>query len=188
MKNYILLLSSLLIFSCTDAKKNIIVKKKNIIKNDSIEIAYGSVPRSSIDIDTLIAAYHDYNYNEKIKLKVIYGDTTKFIYYYKNYMQYTDTLIIYKPDSLKLRALLKFISKRTINFKGKPLLVKKYRQEKDPYIYANVYINDSLGLILRRFLSHPSGEDVILYNTDKFSELQNAVINDSVFFAGELLD
>lgn len=187
MKNSLLILFFILLFSCTDAKRHI--KKKNIIINDSIENAYGSVPKSVVNIDSLIAHYRWLYNSEKINTKIIYGDTTRFIYYHKNFMDYTDTLTIYKPDSIVLRSQLKFMSKKTINFKGKSIVVKKYRQEIERrYPSGNVYINDSLGLILKRFLTHPSGEHIILYNTDKFPILQEAIINDSLFFAPQWFD
>lgn len=188
MKNCLLIILLILLFSCTDSKRQV-AKKKDIIINDSIENAYGSVPRVLVNIDSLIAQYRWLYNSEKINTKIIYGDTTMFIYYHKNFMDYTDTLIIYKPDSLVLRSQLKFMSKKNINFKGKSIVVKKYRQEIEPRSPSgNVYINDSLGLILKRFLAHPSGEHIILYNTNKFPKLHEAIINDSLFFAGQWFD
>lgn len=177
----------ILLFSCTDVQKTVFVKKKKIIKNDTIEIAFGSSPHHRCNIDILIANYREYDGNEKINTKTVYGDTTEFIYYYKYYMSYIDTLTIFKPDSLVLRTHLKFVSKKNINFKGKSLIVKKYIQDKG-LIFANVYINDSLGIILRRNLSHCMGENTIMYNTGEFLELHDAIINDTVFFEWKLPD
>lgn len=168
MKNTFLFSVLLFLLSCG-------YNEKPIVKNYAIDVTAYRINSDTINYDS--------KYDMHISVKSSYGDTIKYVYYNEGLTDYVDTLTIYKRDSLVLRNQLKLMSEKNISFNGKSVRVKKYRQSADPMgPFGNVYINDSMGILLTRYVAHPAGENVIMYNTSQFLALHKAIVNDSVFF------
>jgi len=174
MKKVFLIFITLLLLACRN-------NEDSLIRNYKMDIACYRLKSNTID--------HNSKFNFNIRVKSIHGDTIKFLYYNEGLTDYIDTLIIYSPDSLVLRNQLKLISEKMINLNGKRISARKYRSCTESLgPYGNVYINNSMGILATRFLSHPYGEKVIFYNPDQFSDLHKEIINDTIFFEGNWLD
>lgn len=122
----------------------------------------------------------DYKYNEIIDVKEISGDSTVFIYDYVNLQGENDTLVIKNDSAWFNQQLLRPLSKKKLRYNSNDYLIAKYYY--DPLrSYANLYVNDSLGLVFTRLGTHPSGEIFIFYNTDEYNSLHNEIAKDSAF-------
>lgn len=113
--------------------------------------------------------------------KIISPEKTIYLYKYESYV-FVDSLFFFK-DSIKMNnEKLVLMNKRLIAFKGKSLEVKKYQ-----YLdrSSNLFINDSLGLIMQKGQTHPYGTVVREYNTKEYRGLCNEIIKDSIFFSFE---
>jgi hypothetical protein len=175
MKKALLFLICILIISCTPKKK------EPIIKNYKIDLVLYRL--RSTTSDTIIGNRYASEYTFTSNVKSSISDTISFIYYHKDYTNYNDTLTIFKNDSVVLREKLHLLGQKKFSFKGKQVLVKKYLQTAGPA--SNVYINDSLGIVLTRQLHHPGGESFMRWDASRYYELQKAILADTVFTSGK---
>jgi len=176
MKSALPIFICILIISCTPKKK------EPVIRNYNADLISYSLNRHSDSGDTIFNNKSFYKNIFHFKVRSSIGDTVTFIYYHEQYMDYNDTLTIYKNDSVVLRKKMHLLDQKAFNFKGKPLLIKKYLQSVEPYgPFSNVYVNDSLGIVLTRSIVHPYGERLMRWDAERYFELQKAMINDTVF-------
>ncbi len=119
MRNYIIFALALMLSSCK-------YHKKALIKDSKIDIACYRIYSDSIDIES--------KYPLNITMKAVYGDTLRFIYYNEGLMDYIDTLTIYNPDSIVFRNELRFLYQKTLNIKGKSLMIKKYKRRSEIFL------------------------------------------------------
>lgn len=76
---------------------------------------------------------------------------------------------------------LSYIKEKTFTLNGNGIVVKKYKLHDDIWAYGNVYINDSLGIIIDRQITKFE-EVVTLFDTATLTELHTAILADHDFF------
>lgn len=166
----------LLVISCKKGMQKPLQTEKEI--SLSLYSIKDNVAVKNVDLDTV-------PYFEKDSLtlrKIVFSDSVVFYYPYRHLMNYTDTLII-KKDKVVLRQELKYLSQKTITLNGKPVTVKKYSQDVLPNgPVGNIYINDSLGIVVSRTLAHPNSMSIHCYDSPKLEELHKAIAADRSFF------
>ncbi|MFN3755144.1 hypothetical protein [Flavobacterium sp.] len=113
--------------------------------------------------------------------KIVSPEKTTFIYSYKNYNR-VDSLVFFKDSVIMNNEKLQLLRTKTINFKANVQKVKKYQ-----YIdrSSNIFVIDSLGLILQHGQTHPYGTVRRVYNPEDNNTLYNEIIEDSLFFSFE---
>ncbi|QEE50206.1 hypothetical protein FUA48_11640 [Flavobacterium alkalisoli] len=131
-----------------------------------------------VSFDTLNYFERDSLSLKRIQVK----DTLTYIYPYRYMMDYTDTLAITKTNVV-LRDELKYLSQKTFKLNGKPIVVKKYLQDVFPTgPTGNVFINDSLGIVMSRMVGHPYSVHIHCYDVENLEELHKSIAVDDVFF------
>ncbi len=95
---------------------------------------------------------------------------------------YRDTLEIYK-DSVRFNSLrARKLDEHTYTLKGRPIKVAKYHHEyhnKGLEALDNVFVNDSLGLVMKHWASH-HGQGLMEINPE-LGELHEAIKRDTAF-------
>lgn len=127
----------------------------------------------------------DYNDIEVYSLEIVmslYKNGKSLLYRCENIKP--DTLEIRNDSVVFNRKVLKPVASRKLVYNGELYTIKKYDYHKHGVIHSpfvNFYINDSLGMVLGRYAGQLNG--VIYYGIQpKFSEIQNEIIEDSIFF------
>ena len=166
----------LLIISCNNGIEKPLKTEKEI--SLLLYLIRDNVAIKNVDLDTL-----PYFGKDSLTLrKIVFSDSVVFYYPYRHLMDYTDTLII-KNDKVNLRQELKYLSQKAIALNGKPVTVKKYSQDVLPTgPMGNIFINDSLGIVMSRTLAHPNSMHINCYDTHNLKELHMAIAADRSFF------
>lgn len=166
----------LLAMSCEKGMQKPLQTEKEI--SLSLYSIRDNVAIKNVDLDTV-----PYFGKDSLTLrKIVFSDSVVFYYPYMHLMNYTDTLII-KKDKVVLSQELKYLSQKTIALNGKPITVKKYYQDVLPTgPIGNIFINDSLGIVMSRKLAHPNSMSINCYDSAKLEELHKAIATDRSFF------
>ena len=115
----------------------------------------------------------------------VYADAMVFIQRLSNF---SDTLEVYQ-DSVRYNSFgTKALGERIYSFKGKPIRIRKHlysgRSSEGRMVVNNIFINDSLGLIL----NYGAGSHSMVlgeYNP-QFNEIHEAIKRDTVFLEFEM--
>ena len=110
--------------------------------------------------------------------KIIFPEKTVYVYYIEKYNR-VDSLVIYKDSVIMNNEKLLLLRKKGIYYKKKKLNIEKYQ-----YLdrSSNIFISDSLGIILQHGQTHPYGTVRREYNTENYRALCNEIKKDSIFF------
>lgn len=122
--------------------------------------------------------------NEQIEVEQIVKNAMDkmFIYKYKNLKEDYDTLHILNNNVLINRVNLSYISKKAYKCEDKKIEIKKYLLESN-YSSIDIFLNDSLGLILTNTVTSTSNSIITEFNVNtNMDEIIKQIIDDKKFF------
>lgn len=113
--------------------------------------------------------------------RIVSTECTTFIYRYKFY-NFVDSLVIFKDSVMMNNEKLLLLRTKAVNLKGKVQKLKKYQYHDGA---SNIFVIDSLGLILTHGQTHPYGTVGRVYHPEAHNTLYNEIIEDSLFYRFE---
>lgn len=126
---------------------------------------------------------------DTIQVREYVLDTAK-VFLYACDGEFNDTLIIgnNSVSSRRNRAWgywrTKFLERKNLKFKGQNIVIEKYVYM-NGLSRGNMFINDSLGIIIKRGLGQGDPPSTVLYNSNDYKELHNIIMKDTSFFIFE---
>jgi|GEM_PF-3858813 len=169
-------------------------------KNDKRETSYKKVIKNQ-KINTLrtkgtYTYYNDYNfrvkegfslYQKEGKRDSLYLEKDvsieKTIFKYRDNKSFINDSLMYCDHEYALNSeKLKFLSKKTILYNQVKFTISKYLYSPEAELFeSNVFINDSLGIIMNNIHGKSSG--LLLYKFGhQYIQLQDKIYNDTLFY------
>jgi hypothetical protein len=170
ISNYLFLFATIVISfaSCNNKKQNLYDKSefKQIITENELNLEEYCNQESKPNRYSLYTK------------KIIFTEKTVYVYNIEKYNR-VDSLVVFKDSVIMNNEKLLLLRKKGFDYKKKKMSIKKYQ-----YLdrSSNIFISDSLGIIMQHGQTHPYGTVRREYNTENYRSLCNEIKNDSIFF------